>query len=337
MHYFLGFILFMNQYLGIFIIFIFSSLISIGLYTIAYFVTFKDISFEKSSAYECGFDPFSTTYMTFDIRYYLISILFIIFDLEISFLFPWSVVFLYLGNFGFGVALSFLGILTLGYIYEWVNDALNWQLIFFFLLCRCFFIIMLEKIYIGRFLSKAFSKDISAIYINESELLVIGISPFKLLFNNSKNNFSVLSSIFLQYKYLVDLWCVDYLSSSITSCFELNYRFRSLIHLNSELIYSVHLQSNGQFNIESIVKICPSADWLEREIWDLYGIFFQNNKNLRRILTDYGFIGYPFRKNFPLSGYFEVRYDDEKFDLISEFVQFDQNFRSISRQTNPWN
>lgn len=196
---------------------------------------------------------------------------------------------------------------------------------------------MFEKIYIGKFLSQTFSKEISAIYINKTELLIVGCNPFQLLFKKFNPEFFSLASIFLRYIYLIDLWCVDYLSSPTISCLELNYRFRSLIHLNSELIYSIHLLPKNSFKVESISKICPSADWLEREILDLYGVFFQNNQNLRRILTDYGFIGYPFRKNFPLGGYVEVRYDDEKCDLVSEFVQFDQNFRSVFRQTNPWN
>lgn len=104
-----------------------SILVGVILYGVAYMLTNKRPSLDKLSAYECGFDPFSTTYMVFDVRYYLVSILFIIFDLEISFLFPWSVTFLYIGSLGYFSVLLFLLILTFGYIYEWLNNALEWN------------------------------------------------------------------------------------------------------------------------------------------------------------------------------------------------------------------
>lgn len=123
----------LNQYFFIFIVIIISLSIGFILYFITYFFSSKSSNFEKISAYECGFDPFSDTKKTFDVRYYLVSILFIIFDLEISFLFPWSVVFLYIGVVGYIFILIFLFILTFGFVYEWLNNALDWQL-------HCFFI-----------------------------------------------------------------------------------------------------------------------------------------------------------------------------------------------------
>ena len=82
---------------------------------------------EKLSAYECGFNAFDDARMKFDVRYYLVAILFIIFDLEVSFLFPWAVAFRQIGTFGFWSMMAFLGVLTVGFIYEWKKGALEWD------------------------------------------------------------------------------------------------------------------------------------------------------------------------------------------------------------------
>ena len=82
---------------------------------------------EKVSAYECGFNAFDDARMKFDVRFYLVSILFIIFDLEIAFLFPWAVAFKQIGAFGFWSMMVFLGVLTVGFIYEWKKGALEWE------------------------------------------------------------------------------------------------------------------------------------------------------------------------------------------------------------------
>ncbi len=82
---------------------------------------------EKNSAYECGFNAFDDARMKFDVRFYLVAILFIIFDLEVTFLFPWAIVLKHIGVFGFWSMMSFLGILTVGFIYEWKKGALEWE------------------------------------------------------------------------------------------------------------------------------------------------------------------------------------------------------------------
>jgi NADH-quinone oxidoreductase subunit A len=82
---------------------------------------------EKVSAYECGFNAFDDARMKFDVRFYLVSILFIIFDLEVAFLFPWAVAFKEIGAFGFWSMMAFLGVLTVGFIYEWKKGALEWE------------------------------------------------------------------------------------------------------------------------------------------------------------------------------------------------------------------
>jgi NADH:ubiquinone oxidoreductase subunit C len=88
-------------------------------------------------------------------------------------------------------------------------------------------------------------------------------------------------------------------------------------------------------SVASVVDLWPSANWFERETWDMFGIFFENHLDLRRILTDYGFDGYPLRKDFPLSGFFEVRYHDAKKRVIYEPLQLSQEFRYFDF-TSPW-
>ena len=85
----------------------------------------------------------------------------------------------------------------------------------------------------------------------------------------------------------------------------------------------------------SLNSLFPSANWLERETWDMFGVFFKNHPDLRRILTDYGFEGFPLRKDFPLSGYTEVRYDDEKKRVVLEPLQITQEYRYFDF-LSPW-
>ena len=96
------------------------------LYAVSYFGVFKRQDIEKLSAYECGFDPFEDSRSRFDVRFYLVAILFIIFDLEISFLFPWTIVLGRVDRFGFFSMMLFLLILTVGFLYEWRKGALEW-------------------------------------------------------------------------------------------------------------------------------------------------------------------------------------------------------------------
>src|SRR5271154_1489174 len=92
-----------------------------------FLVAYKSPDPEKVSAYECGFNPFDDARMKFDVRFYLVSLLFIIFDLEIAFLFPWAVAFHDIGAFGFWSMIIFLGVLTIGFVYEWKKGALEWD------------------------------------------------------------------------------------------------------------------------------------------------------------------------------------------------------------------
>ena len=96
------------------------------LFFIGFFLVYKPIDFEKITSYECGFNPFEDVYGRFDVRFYLVAILFIIFDIEVSFLFPWSLVLYELRFLGLFSMLIFLAILTLGFFYEWRRGALDW-------------------------------------------------------------------------------------------------------------------------------------------------------------------------------------------------------------------
>lgn len=115
-----------SAYIVIFVVLSISLFIGLSLSFLSNVLIKKNKDFEKLSAYECGFDPFSDTYVPFDVHYYIVSLLFIIFDIEVVFLFPWSVSFLYINLTGFFAMLIFLLILTLGFIYEWFVGALDW-------------------------------------------------------------------------------------------------------------------------------------------------------------------------------------------------------------------
>jgi NADH-quinone oxidoreductase subunit A len=115
------------EYLPIFIFLIVASLLSFVIIGLSYFVSLKQPDQEKLSQYECGFEAFSDARGRFDVRFYLVAILFIIFDLEIAFLFPWAVTLGDIGVFGFWSMMIFLGILTIGFIYEWKKGALDWE------------------------------------------------------------------------------------------------------------------------------------------------------------------------------------------------------------------
>ena len=118
---------FLNNYLTIIIFLAIALILSLGFLILNFAFSPKNPDPEKLSAYECGFEPFNDSRMEFDIRFYLVAILFIIFDLEIAFLFPWAITLGNLGLFGFLSMMLFLFILTIGFIYEWKKGALDWE------------------------------------------------------------------------------------------------------------------------------------------------------------------------------------------------------------------
>lgn len=117
----------LSEYLPIIIFIGLCLVIGLGLLVAPFVVAYKAPDTEKLSAYECGFNAFDDARMKFDVRFYLVAILFIIFDLEVAFLFPWAVAFKDLGWFGFSSMMIFLGVLTIGFIYEWKKGALEWD------------------------------------------------------------------------------------------------------------------------------------------------------------------------------------------------------------------
>lgn len=115
------------EYLPILIFIGIAAVLGIALMLVAFVLAENRPDPEKLAAYECGFEAFDDARMRFDVRFYLVAILFIIFDLEVAFLFPWAVVLGDIGMFGFWSMLLFLGILTIGFVYEWKKGALEWE------------------------------------------------------------------------------------------------------------------------------------------------------------------------------------------------------------------
>ena len=134
-----------------------------------------------------------------------------------------------------------------------------------------------------------------------------------------------------QFEQLVDIVVLDIPGKVYR--FKLNYTLLSLKY-NARRVVSI--KTSEIIAIRSINYLYKSAGWLEREVWDLYGIRFIGNSELRRILTDYGFNGHPLRKDFPLTGFIEIYYDDENKRILYEPVELSQEYRVFNLQ-NPWN
>ncbi|KAB2936253.1 MAG: NADH-quinone oxidoreductase subunit A [Candidatus Contendobacter sp.] len=117
----------LSNYLPVLIFVVISIAMAVVVISLGYFLGTRRPDGEKLSPYECGFESFEDARMKFDVRYYLVAILFIIFDLEIAFLFPWAIVLDQIGLFGFASMAIFLGILVIGFIYEWKKGALEWE------------------------------------------------------------------------------------------------------------------------------------------------------------------------------------------------------------------
>ena len=133
-----------------------------------------------------------------------------------------------------------------------------------------------------------------------------------------------------KFRQLIDLTVVDYPEK--TKRFKVVYLFLSH-EFNQRLILSYFISEHEI--ISSLTSIFPSANWMEREVFDMYGVNFKNHPDLRRILTDYGFEGHPLRKDFPLSGNTEVRYSEDKKKVILEPVKLEQNYRNFDYES-PW-
>ena len=133
-----------------------------------------------------------------------------------------------------------------------------------------------------------------------------------------------------KFRQLIDITAVDYIGSE--NRFKMIYLLLSHeYNLRINIIFSI----NENEVVNSVTKIFPSANWMEREVFDMYGIKFNDHPDLRRILTDYGFSGHPLRKDFPITGHSEVRYSEEKKKVIYEPVKLEQNYRNFD-YASPW-
>lgn len=164
----------------------------------------------------------------------------------------------------------------------------------------------------------------SSIICNEN-IIVVNHKNLLFVLNVLKKHLNT------RYTLLTSISGVDLLTS--------NYRFSVVYDLlsftfNSRLRVKIFIDELT--HVDSVMSIFRNADWWEREVWDLFGIYFQKHSDLRRILTDYGFEGFPLRKDFPLSGYVEVRYDQAKKRIVVEPLELAQEFRSFKYET-PWN
>ena len=182
---------------------------------------------------------------------------------------------------------------------------------------------ILEKL--EKFINSELSSKVKNSLIKNEELL-IEISPEDLI---DVVQF-LKSSEKCKFRQLIDIAGVDYPDEE--KRFQLVYLFLSHEY-NLRIKLSLRFEINQ--TIISLTKIFPSANWMEREVFDMYGIKFKNHPDLRRILTDYGFKGHPLRKDFPLTGFNEVRYSEKEKKVIYEPVKLEQNYRNFDFES-PW-
>jgi len=154
------------------------------------------------------------------------------------------------------------------------------------------------------------------LYINSKDLIDV------TLFIKSNEN--------TKFRQLIDITVVDYPENP--QRFKVVYLFLSH-EFNQRIILNYAINENEV--IQSLTAIYPAANWMEREVFDMYGVKFKNHPDLRRILTDYGFEGHPLRKDFPLTGHTEVRYSEEQKKVIQEPVKLEQNYRNFDYES-PW-
>ena len=178
----------------------------------------------------------------------------------------------------------------------------------------------LEKIINSELTTKVVSSKINhnQIYLSINDKDLIDVVLF--LKTNSNTKFSQL----------IDVTAVDY--PECDRRFKIVYLLLSL-EKNQRLIIDLFIKEN-EF-VSSLTSVFPAANWMEREVFDMYGIEFKNHPDLRRILTDYNFNGYPLRKDFPLTGHNEVRYSEDEKKVIYEKVKLEQNYRNFDYES-PW-
>ncbi|CAK9783980.1 or F420H2 dehydrogenase [Cutaneotrichosporon oleaginosum] len=178
----------------------------------------------------------------------------------------------------------------------------------------------------GQYITTCLPKYIQQFSVYKDELTVYvapsGLIPTLTFLRDHTN---------CQYKQVVDITAVDYPTRE--KRFEVVYNLLSVPHQSR---IRVKTYADEVDPVPSAVPIYNGANWYEREVYDMYGVFFEGHPDLRRILTDYGFEGHPLRKDFPLTGYSEVRYDEEKKRVVYEPLQLTQAFRNFADAASPW-
>lgn len=178
---------------------------------------------------------------------------------------------------------------------------------------------------LGEYVQSALHEAVQSVNIDRDELTVVvqrGALPRALRFLRDDVN--------CQFKQLMDVCGVDFPGRA--ERFEVVYNLLSLTH-NRRI--RVKVRTDERTPVPTVTALFSSAGWWERETWDLYGILFSEHPDLRRILTDYGFEGHPLRKDFPLTGYVEVRWDDEQKRIVYDPVKLPQDFRNFDF-LSPW-
>lgn len=178
---------------------------------------------------------------------------------------------------------------------------------------------------LGRYVAGQMGQDIAETEIRHGELMLrVRRDSISRILSFLCNDAHCLFQV------LVDICGVDYPDRD--ERFEVVYNLLSLKH---NVRIRVKVTTDELTPVPSVSQIYPAAGWFERECWDMYGVFFSEQLDLRRMLTDYGFDGHPLRKDFPLTGYVEVRYDDEQRRVVYEPVKLVQEFRSFDF-LSPW-
>jgi NADH-quinone oxidoreductase subunit C len=178
---------------------------------------------------------------------------------------------------------------------------------------------------LGDLIVTSLPNDVSGYEVRLDELTVVAVTPaiakvLKFLRDDTQ----------CQFRQLIDICGADYPNRPLR--FDVVYHLLSLTH-NQRI--RVKVRTDEETPVPSVVEVFSSASWFERECWDLYGVMFTGHPDLRRILTDYGFQGFPLRKDFPLTGYVEVRYSEEHKRVVYEPVSLMQEFRHFDFMS-PW-
>jgi NADH-quinone oxidoreductase subunit C len=178
---------------------------------------------------------------------------------------------------------------------------------------------------LSEYISSAITKDVNVFSLANDELTItVPLESLIKVLNFLRDDVNC------QFKQLMDVCGIDYPTQ------EMRYGVvYNLLSLTLNLRVRVKVYTDDETAVPTATGLFSSANWFEREVWDMYGIFFSEHPDLRRILTDYGFEGHPLRKDFPLTGYVELRYDDEQKRVVYEPVKLVQDFRSFDF-LSPW-